>query len=354
MGWLSTYQFQGTIRGYAEGDLHFPHSPIMSVHASFADAVILETVILSILNHDCAVASAASRMVQVAEGRQLIEMGSRRTGEQSAWAAARASYLVGFQGTSNLEAGRRYGIPTFGTAAHAFTLLHESEHEAFASQVATLGPDTTLLVDTYDIPRAVRAAVEVAGPSLGAVRIDSGDLSVVVRQVRSQLDSLGATSTKIVVTSDLDEYTIAGLGSAPVDAFGVGTSVVTGSGHPAAGLVYKLVARRYSGGDWVSVQKVSAGKSNAGGLKVASRQLEGGIAQAEVIHLDRTPPTGSGRPLTIDHIVHGEPIASNTAKEVVDAAREHYLMAIAELPQDAFRLTAGDPALPTLFEGSTT
>jgi len=347
--WLANYRFGGDIRGYAEGEIYFPHSPVLSVLGTFADAVVLETVILSILNHDSAVAAAAARMVGAAEGRPLIEMGSRRTGEQSAWAAARSAYIAGFDGTSNLEAGRRYGVPTFGTAAHAFTLLHESEKEAFAAQVATLGKETTLLVDTYDIERAVTAAVEVGGVTLGAVRIDSGDLAAVAKQVRAQLDALGATTTRIVVTSDLDEYTIAGLGSAPVNAFGVGTSVVTGSGHPAAGLVYKLVARKDSSDNWVSVQKSSTGKTNAGGIKTATRQMSGGKATAEEIVVGAENSPASGRPLIVNHIVAGESVNTLSAKEVVAAARDHHRMAMADLPADSKRLGAGDPVIPTIF-----
>jgi nicotinate phosphoribosyltransferase len=156
--------------------------------------------VLSVLNHDTAVASAAARMVTAADGRALIEMGSRRTHEDAAVAAARAAYLAGFAATSNLEAGRRYGIPTAGTSAHAFVLLHDSEQEAFAAQVAALGVKTTLLVDTYDIAAGVAAGVRVAGPELGAIRIDSGDLGVLARQARAQLDALGAPGTQIVVS----------------------------------------------------------------------------------------------------------------------------------------------------------
>jgi nicotinate phosphoribosyltransferase len=354
LAWLANYQFRGDIRGYAEGEVYFPHSPILSVQGTFADAVVLETVILSILNHDSAVAAAAARMVGAAEGRPLIEMGSRRTGEHSAWAAARAAYIAGFDGTSNLEAGRRYAIPTFGTAAHAFTLLHESEKEAFAAQVATLGEATTLLVDTYDIERAVTAAIEVGGVNLGAVRIDSGDLAVAAKQVRAQLDALGATSTRIVVTSDLDEYTIAGLGSAPVNAFGVGTSVVTGSGHPAAGLVYKLVARKDASGKWVSVQKASTGKSNAGGLKTATRHLSGGIATAEEIVVGGEDLSAAGRSLIVNHVVAGEPVNTDSPEKVVITAREHHRMAMAELPADSRRLGTGEPVIPTIFSDTST
>lgn len=346
LAWLADYRFEGTIRGYREGEVFFPHSPILQIEGTFAEACLLETLVLSVLNHDSAVASAASRMVQASGARPLIEMGSRRTSEHAAWAAARAAFLVGFSHTSNLEAGRRFGIPTLGTAAHAFTLLHDSEREAFEAQVATLGSDTTLLVDTFDIPKAVEAAVAVGGTNLGAVRIDSGDLSVVVQQVRQQLDRLGAHSTRIVVTNDLDEYTIAALQASPVDAYGVGTSVVTGSGHPAAGLVYKLVARHDDQGNWVSVQKTSAGKHNAGGEKSATRVLSSGVATQERVSTGETS-TEDGRALLVDYLVDGE--VADSATHSLEQSRDHHKRAIAELPPEAFRLTAGEPAIPTVF-----
>ena len=349
LAWLADYRFSGTIRGYREGELFFPHSPILQVEGTFADAVLLETLILSVLNHDCAVAGAASRMVQHASDRPLIEMGSRRTSEHAAWAAARAAYVVGFSHTSNLEAGRRFDIPTLGTAAHAFTLVHDSEKEAFRAQLDTLGQDTTLLVDTFDIKTAVEQAVEVAGVDLGAVRIDSGDLPTVVRQVRDQLDVLGATSTRIVVTNDLDEYAIAALHGSPVDAYGVGTSVVTGSGHPAAGLVYKLVARENDEGEMVSVQKTSTGKANPGGQKHAVRRLTGGVAVEEHVG-PQGDITADGRELLIDWIVEGE--RTQVAQASLEDVRAHHREAINELPIEAMRLTAGEPALPTIVHGS--
>ncbi|WP_280337688.1 nicotinate phosphoribosyltransferase, partial [Nocardia wallacei] len=205
LAWLRDYRFSGDIDGYREGDLYFPGSPILSVRGDFAECVVLETLILSILNHDSAIAAAAARMVSVADGRRMIEMGSRRTHELAAPACARAAYLAGFDATSNLEAVRRYGVPGAGTSAHAFTLLHsgpDGQHEAaaFRSQLEVLGIGTTLLVDTFDITQGVATAIEVAGPELGGVRIDSGDLGVLARQVREQLDALGATRTRIVVS----------------------------------------------------------------------------------------------------------------------------------------------------------
>src|SRR5256885_11292574 len=186
--WLADYRFRGDVSGYPEGELFFPGSPILTVTGTFAECVILETVILSVLNHDCAVAAAAARMVTAARGRPGIEMGSRRTHEKAAVAAARAAYLAGFASTSNLAAGQRHRLPTPGTAAHAFTPLHDDESAAVGSQVAALGKQTTLLVDTYDVSQGIRNAIAVAGPELRAIRLDSGDLSVLAAQSRALLD----------------------------------------------------------------------------------------------------------------------------------------------------------------------
>jgi nicotinate phosphoribosyltransferase len=358
LAFLADYRFSGQVEGYREGEVYFPGSPVLTVRGTFAEAVLLETVVLSVLNNDSAVATAAARMVAAADGHPIAEMGSRRTGEFAAVAAARAAYIAGFSATSNLEAGRTWGIPTMGTAAHAFTLLHDSEEEAFRAQVAALGTGTTLLVDTYDVRQGVETAVRVAGPSLGGVRLDSGDLPALVREVRPQLDALGATSTRITVTSDLDEYTIAALRGSPVDAFGVGTSVVTGSGSPAAGFVYKLVARRDSGVDeWMPVAKASTGKASIGGAKRAERLLRDGVAVAERIVIDddrdglpeaATPADLTARPLTVALMTDGEADARWLGPAGVAAAREHCAAAVAELPAAALRLSRGEPALPTL------
>jgi nicotinate phosphoribosyltransferase len=347
--WLATYRFTGDIWGYAEGDAYFPGSPLLVVEGSFAECVVLETVLLSIYNHDSAIAAAASRMTNAAGDRPCIEMGSRRTHERAAVAAARAAYIAGFTATSNLAAGRAYDIPTVGTSAHAFTLLHDTERAAFAAQVDSLGVGTTLLVDTYDIAEAVRVGVEVAGPDLGAVRIDSGDLPQLAREVRRQLDALGAEQTKIIVTSDLDEYALAGLAAAPIDGYGIGTALVTGSGHPTCGFVYKLVARGGSDGDepLVPVAKLTRDKLSVGGRKWATRRRDaGGVAAAEVIGVGAPSGERDGqRELLVPLVRSGGRIHA----EPLDAARERHRRAVDELPLHARHLSRGEPAIPTEY-----
>ena len=344
--YLADYRFAGSIVGYPEGELFFPDSPILTVTGTFADAVILETLVLSILNYDCAIASAASRMVGAAAGRSIIEMGSRRASEDAAVAAARAAYLAGFSSTSNLAAGWAHGVPTAGTAAHAFVLLHDSEAEAFASQVASQGTGTTLLVDTYDITAGIATAIEVAGPRLGAIRIDSGDLAVHAYRARAQLDALGATGTRIVVSGDLDEYAIAALAAAPVDVYGAGTAVVTGSGAPTAGLVYKLVQV-----EGRPVEKRSESKASHGGRKRAWRaHRPSGTAVVEIVSALEEEPTGpvgsQVRPTQVDLMIDGAPVPG--ALDLA-AARARAEQARISLPWEGLSLSAGEPAIPTLL-----
>jgi nicotinate phosphoribosyltransferase len=349
LDYLTSYRFTGDVWGYGEGDCYFPGSPILVVEGTFAETVLLETLALSILNHDSAIASAASRMVTAAGDRPLIEMGSRRTHEIAAVASARAAYIAGFASTSNLQARRSFGIPTAGTSAHAFTLVHDSERHAFASQLESLGTGTTLLVDTFDVARAVRTAVDLAGPQLGAVRIDSGDLAVVAREVRALLDALGAITTRIVVTGDLDEYAIASLAATPVDGYGVGTALVTGSGAPTASLVYKLVARADGddpGAPLRPMAKRSVGKPGRGGRKWAVRHKDdAGAALAEVVTLGPPEPGPHDRLLLKPLVRKGDIVSHESAQD----ARERHVRALAELPPQALQLSRGDPAIPTIF-----
>ena len=347
--WLAEYKFSGDIHGYAEGEIYFPYSPVLIVESSFAEAVILETLILSVLNYDSAVASAAARMVTAAGSRPVSEMGSRRTGETSAVAAARAAYIAGFSATSNLEAGRSFGIKTMGTASHAFTLLHDSEAQAFTAQLEAFGENTTFLVDTYNIEAGIKNAISVAGTKLGGVRIDSGDLPTEVAKARALLDKLGAHGTQITVTNDLDECAIASLAAAPVDAYGVGTSVVTGSGVPAAGFVYKMVAFQDESGQWHEVSKQSAKKTNLGGKKQAIRSHENEIATAELISATNPSLSQGDRKLLVDLVIQGEIRSGLVGVEGVESARAHHAQVKAQLPASAHRLTKGEPAIPTKF-----
>jgi nicotinate phosphoribosyltransferase len=350
---LRDFRFGGDIDGYPEGELYFPGSPVLSVTGTFAECVMLETLALSIYNHDCAIASAAARMISAADGRPLIEMGSRRTHEQAAIDAARAAYIAGFAGTSNLAAHHRHGIPALGTAAHAFTMVHTTvgggaddwELAAFRAQIDALGRDTTLLVDTYDVRRGVANAVAAAGPDLGAVRIDSGDLGMLARQVREQLDSLGAAKTRIVVSGDLDEYAIAALRADPVDAFGVGTSVVTGSGAATAGMVYKLVEV-----DGLPVQKRSSRKESHGGRKAALRTARpSGTIVEEVVYPVTAPPeiAAPSRVITAPLVRAGEVVADCG----LSAARDRAAAGLLSLPWEGLALSHGEPAIPTRRTG---
>ncbi|MDQ3404229.1 MAG: nicotinate phosphoribosyltransferase [Actinomycetota bacterium] len=342
--WLADYRFGGDVDGYPEGELYFPGSPLLTVHSTFADAVVLETLILSILNHDSAIVSAAARMVGAANGRPIIEMGSRRTHEQAAVSSARAAYLAGFTTSSNLESGRTFAIPTAGTCAHAFTLLHDDERAAFQAQVDALGVSTTLLVDTYDISQGIETAVAVAGPELGAIRIDSGDVGVLARQAREQLDRLGAKQTRIVVSGDLDEYAIAALRAEPVDAYGVGTSLVTGSGAPTAGMVYKLVEV-----DGRPVAKRSSHKESKGGRKLALRRHKPtGTALEEVVYLADGPTPAEDehdRTLQIPLMRGGQPVPG---LPTLEESRNRVRQGMVSLPWEGLKLSAGEPAIPTV------
>ena len=345
--YLRDYKFRGIIVGQPEGSLYFPNTPILTVIGTFADCVLLETLLLSIMNHDSAVMSAASRMVTAAEGMPMIEMGSRRTSETSAIAAARAAYIAGFNATSNLQAGHLYQIPTTGTSAHAYTLAYgpDGEEQSFYDQMVALGTDTTILVDTYNIPEGIRRAVHaantlgVSGP--GGIRIDSGDLHEETVNARELLDSLGAIDTKIVLSSDIDEYTISEMKErgTPVDAVGAGTRVVTGSGAPTAEMVYKLVQIND-----MPVSKRAEGKISTGGIKVTYREFhEDGTMAGEFFKVGTTsaPFTSSQHPTQI-LLVDGQ--GDYFHQEDIEVSRARHKEQVAYLPESARLILAGDAA----------
>ena len=332
--WLENFHFSGSIKGYREGEMFFPNSPILQVEGTFGECTLLETLLLSILNYDSAVASAASRMV-------------------SAAAAARAAVVGGFKGTANLLAAQMYGLKAIGTAAHCFTLVHDDERSAFESQIAALGKNTTLLVDTYNIEEAVKTAVDVAGPELGGVRIDSGDLASLAQRVRNQLDALGATNTKITVTNDLDEYALAALQTAPVDSYGVGTMLVTGSGAPTCAMVYKLTERENSAGEMQPVAKKSKDKATVPGRKLAFRSYEYSLADCEHVisgsedKLAAYQPEDGWKDLLVDYVTNGENHSEYQGHDAIVNAHNYRAQALAELPIGAQSLMKGDPVIPT-------
>ncbi len=348
---LSAYRFEGDVHGYLEGEVFTSLSPILRIEGRFSD-LILETLVLSILNYDSGVATKATRVVHAAGGHRLIEMGSRRTNEVAAVAAARAAYVAGFDATSNLAAGMMYGVPTAGTAAHAFVLAHRSEREAFEAQVAAQGPGTTLLVDTFDVEAGTELALDVAGVNLGAIRIDSGDVASSSRRSRKLLDQRGGTNVKITVTGDLDEFVIAELlaNDAPIDSFGVGTKLVTGYMPP--GFVFKLVAIE-DGTSMRPVAKRSIGKMSSGGVKDAYRLFEDGVAVTELVVTREsrdTRPTAQGRSLVHGLVEHGVTVVDTS----LEIARATARAAVAELPRSAFVLAAGEPVLTTEAVASST
>ena len=339
---LEGWRFRGDISAYAEGEVFLPRSPVVQVRSTFGDGVVLETLLLSCLNGDSAVAAAAARIRSAAGSARLLEMGSRRAHEQAAVANARSAYLCGFDATSNLQAGRLHGVPTSGTVAHAFVLAHDTEREAFEAYARASATPPVLLVDTYDVLQGVRTAVEVAGPRLGAVRLDSGDLEVLVPQVRALLDELGARDTLVVCTGDLDEERIPALVRAGADVFGVGSRLAAGGGHPSAGLVYKVVEQ-----DGRGVAKRSEGKTDVPGAKTAYRRLdEDGRAVEEVLRpVGAPPPDGPHRALQALVVQGGEVVGGLPLED----ARRHHAAAKAELPDTS--LAHGEPIPTRLPEG---
>ena len=352
--WLRAYRFRGDITGYLDGELFFPYSPVLTVEGTFAECVVLETVLLSVLNHDCAVASAAARVRDVADGRTLIEGGSRRTGPYAAVAAARAAHIGGFDTTSNLDAGRQHGIPTGGTTAHAFVLAHETEEEAYRAQLRTFGVGSTYLVDTFDVYEGIRKAVEVVGTDIGAIRIDSGNLLADSIRARALLDELGAVTCKIVVSGDLDEFRVEELedAAAPVDAYLVGTSLVTGSGHPTAQIVYKLVAIADEDGydaPLRAVGKLSPGKRTIGARKDVHRTIDDeGYWSAEVLSVLPTDmPEDSWDP-QVPLFQAGRVVFEDDAATAQDRCSERRARI---RPEDRTPHPSRTPAIPTIWLG---
>ncbi len=349
---LYSFNFTGEIISYQEGETYFPYSPVITVEGSLGEALLIETLLLSIVNFDSAIATAAARIVDAASDRFVMEAGSRRIEPEAAVNAARAAYIGGVDVTSNLEAGRRWGIPTAGTASHAYTLSFQSEIDAFENQAKYLGEDSIFLVDTYDIETGIVNAVKASNTNLKGIRIDSGDLAIGAKSARSLLDDLGAPQAQIMVSGDLDEYKIERLVDAPIDAFESGHRLVTGSGAASAGFVYKLVAieENSSMPKMRPVKKRSEGKTSEGGKKFAQRTVDSnGMAIEESVFLEDAvevnPQSPSCRPLQREVMSSGEIVYLPTLED----SRHHLMNIMPEIPKEIRLRVDGEPAIPTVL-----
>jgi nicotinate phosphoribosyltransferase len=359
-GLLPSFRFTGEVWAVAEGEVVFPHEPMLRVTAPAAEAQLVETALLATVTFQTSIASKAARVVHAAGGARtsrrtsqpaddtgmagsraagVIEFGSRRAhGLDAALHAARAAYVAGCVGTSNVEAGYRFGIPVSGTMAHSWVMSFAREIDAFREYLALFGDRTTLLIDTYDTIAAAQAIV-AAGLRPGGVRLDSGDLVALSREVRRVLDEGGLAMTEIIVSGDLDEYRIAQLlaEGAPIDAFGVGTALSTSNDAPALGGVYKL-AEIERAGEMAPVLKLSAGKRTLPGSKQVWRISREGCATGDVLALAGEPSAG-GRPL-LTHVMRNGRRVRPSAN--VEESRRHAAEALRELPAGVRRLQAWD------------
>ncbi|WP_421101409.1 nicotinate phosphoribosyltransferase [Sporosarcina psychrophila] len=277
LAYLQTVRFNGTIRAMKEGELVFANEPILQVEASLAEAQLIETALLNIVNYQTLIATKAARIKQVAGEQTVMEFGTRRAHEFDAavW-GTRAAYIAGFSATSNVRAGKMFGIPVAGTHAHSMVQAYKDEYKAF-HKYARRHKECTFLVDTYDtlrsgVPIAIQVAKELGDSiNFNAIRLDSGDLAYLSKEARKMLDKAGFSKTKIVASNDLDEKTIMNLKAqgAKIDAWGVGTKVITAFDQPALGAVYKLVAIEDDNGNMVDTIKISGNpeKVTTPGLK---------------------------------------------------------------------------------------
>ncbi len=270
---LRGFRFRGDVDAMPEGTVFFPDEPILRVTASLPEAQLVETRLINLLQFQTLIASKAVRCVLAAPGKRQVDFGLRRAhGAEAGLLAARAAYLAGFAGTSNVLAGQRFGIPVFGTMAHSYVMAHDDERDAFRGFARSQPNNVVLLIDTYDTLAAVDKVVTLAeelekeGIAIKAIRIDSGDLGELARAVRQRLDRAGRTEIGIFASGDLDEYKLQALRDAPIDGFGVGTKLTTSSDAPYLNCAYKLEA--YAG---IPRRKVSAGKQTWPGAKQVYR-----------------------------------------------------------------------------------
>ena len=294
VNFLTDLRFTGTVRAVPEGSIIFADEPLLEVTGPLIETQIVETMLLNIVTTASLLATKASRIVQAADGRPVVDFGSRRThGEDAAIAAARAGYISGFAGTSNLKAAALHDIPAYGTMAHSFIQAFDNEPTAFASYINEFPETTTLLVDTYDTLEGVRNGIRVAeqarsrGYTVNAIRLDSGDLAKLAQAARTLLDEAGFPEIRIMASGGLDEHTISQLvnSNAPIDAFGVGTRFGTSADAPYIDSVYKLVEI-----DNRPVTKLSTAKVTHPWAKQIHRRIEDGKMRGDTLTKSTSPP----------------------------------------------------------------
>ena len=333
--YLREFRFTGEVWAIPEGTPVFQEEPLLRIVAPIIEAQIVETFLLSMISFQTMIASKAARIVEAAQGRDVIEFGTRRAhGPEAGTLAARAAYIAGCKGTSNVEAGRRFGVPIYGTLAHSFIMAYEDEEEAFR-RFEKVFPEAALLVDTYDTMAAINKIIE-SGMKPGLVRLDSGNLSELSQQVRRRLDQGGLKSTKIFATSDLDEHVITEMlaHGAQVDAFGVGTSLATSKDASALSAVYKLVDVR--GGEGPSYRaKLSGGKISYPGCKQVYRHIGPDGKYKEDVITTCSDTSENTIPLLQCVMRDGKPVQpSPSLSDVQRRAREE----ICKLPESSRRL----------------
>ncbi|WJH36504.1 nicotinate phosphoribosyltransferase [Paenibacillus sp. CC-CFT747] len=314
---LRNFRFTGTLHAMEEGTIVFPNEPLIRVEARVFEAQLIETALLNFVNFQTLIATKAARIKQVAGQDRLLEFGTRRAQEADAavW-GARATYVAGFDATSNMQAGMRFGIPTKGTHAHAWVQNHRTELEAFERFAEALPDQVTLLVDTYDtlkfgVPDAITVGLKMKekGKTLKGIRLDSGDLTYLSIQARRMLDEAGLTETRITASNDLDENTIFEIKAqgARIDIWGVGTQLITGGSQPALGGVYKLVAREENG-ELVPTIKISGNpeKITNPGIKDVYRIIsrKTGRAEGDYITLHGDEDVPHGKPIRLFNPTH--------------------------------------------------
>jgi nicotinate phosphoribosyltransferase len=342
--WLRELRFTGDVLAVPEGTLVFPSEPLIQIVAPIAEAQIIETLVLNQIHFQSVVATKAARVVRAAEGRAIVDFGSRRAhSAEAALKVARVSYLAGAAGTSLVLAGKRYRIPIFGTMAHSYIQAHDDEAEAFRA-FATIFPETTLLVDTYDTLEGVRKVIQLSWQlgndfRVSAIRLDSGDLADLAKRARTMLDEAGLGKVGIFASSELDEYKIQQLvrAGAPIDGFGVGTSMAVSDDAPSLDMAYKLV--EYAGRGRA---KLSSHKAVYPGRKQFFRQFDSSMLIRDTI--TRADEIGRGEPQLIPVMRGGRRIAENCA--TLEAARERARCQLDALPDEYHLLEAGGDAFP--------